>query len=96
MPSLVSVRHIIIIIIIIIAEMALFNVAGHLMKERRIWPNYCFPTGTIFQTSAVLRLECSIDCISGSVGHQHFLTFIFSLSAFLLKKNIQKKLIKNI
>ena len=21
-------------------------------------------------TSAVLRLECSIDCISGSVGHQ--------------------------
>ena len=23
-------------------------------------------------TSAVLRLECSIDCISGSVGHQQF------------------------
>ena len=67
MPSLVSVRH---IIIIIIAEMAVVNVTGYLMKESRIWPNYCFPTGTIFQTSAVLRLECSIDCISGSVGHQ--------------------------
>ena len=22
-------------------------------------------------TSAVLRLECSLDCVSGSVGHQH-------------------------
>ena len=31
-----------------------------------------------------LRLECSLDCISGSVGHQQNI-FIFSLSAFLLK-----------
>ena len=23
------------------------------------------------RTSAVLRLECSLDCVSGSVGHQH-------------------------
>ena len=35
-------------------------------------------------TRAVLRLECSLDCISGSVGHQQNI-FIFSLSAFLLK-----------
>ena len=39
-------------------------------------------TGLI--TRAVLRLECSLDCISGSVGHQQNI-FIFSLSAFLLK-----------
>ena len=37
-----------------------------------------------FITSAVLRLECSIDCISGSVGHQqnfsvHFLTVSVSV-----------------
>ena len=25
----------------------------------------------IYLTSAVLRLECSLDCVSGSVGHQH-------------------------
>ena len=35
-------------------------------------------------TRAVLRLECSLDCISGSVGYQQNI-FIFSLSAFLLK-----------
>ena len=35
-------------------------------------------------TRAVLRLECSLDCISGSVGHQQNI-FIFSLSALLLK-----------
>ena len=35
-------------------------------------------------TRAVLRLECSLDCISGSVGHQQNIS-IFSLSAFLLK-----------
>ena len=35
-------------------------------------------------TRAVLRLECSLDCISGSVGHQQNI-FILSLSALLLK-----------
>ena len=29
-------------------------------------------------TSAVLRLECSIDCISGSVGHQQNIFRSFS------------------
>ena len=29
-------------------------------------------------TSAVLRLECSIDCISGSVGHQQNILRSFS------------------
>ena len=38
----------------------------------------------IYITRAVLRLECSLDCISGSVGHQQNI-FIFSLSALLLK-----------
>ena len=33
------------------------------------------------ETRAVLRLECSLDCISGSPTN----IFIFSLSAFLLK-----------
>ena len=28
-------------------------------------------------TSAVLRLECSIDCISGSVGHQQHIFRLF-------------------
>ena len=32
----------------------------------------------LVQTSAVLRLECSIDCISGSVGHQHNIFRSFS------------------
>ena len=36
-----------------------------------------------YTTRAVLRLECSLDCISGSVGHQQNI-FIFSLSALLL------------
>ena len=31
-----------------------------------------------FYTSAVLRLECSIDCISGSVGHQQNIFRSFS------------------
>ena len=31
-----------------------------------------------------LRLECSLDCISGPVGYQQNI-FILSLSAFLLK-----------
>ena len=35
-------------------------------------------------TRAVLRLECSLDYISGSVGYQQNI-FIFSLSAFLFK-----------
>ena len=30
-----------------------------------------FSTPTHLLTSAVLRLECSLDCVSGSVGHQH-------------------------
>ena len=29
-------------------------------------------------TSAVLKLECSIDCISGSVGHQQNIIRSFS------------------
>ena len=48
-------------------------------------------------TSAVLRLECSIDCISGSVGHQHNIFRSFSHSAFLLKKKkIQNNVITKI
>ena len=45
--------------------------------------------GVHVKTSAVLRLECSLDCISGSVGHQQniFRSF-FVLSAFLLKKKM--------
>ena len=40
----------IIIIIIIIAKMTVFNVAGYLIEERRRWPAiYCLPTRTIFQ-----------------------------------------------
>ena len=40
---------------------------------------------TIFSKLGLwLRLECSLDCISGSVGHQQNI-FILSLSAFLLK-----------
>ena len=32
----------------------------------------------LFITSALLRLECTIDCISGSVGHhQNVFPFIF-------------------
>ena len=34
-------------------------------------------TGT-GRTSAVLRLECSLDCISGSVGHQQNIFRSFS------------------
>ena len=45
--------HKLIIIIIIIAEMTVFNVAGYLVEERRRWPVlYCFPTGTIFQINS--------------------------------------------
>ena len=56
----------------------------------------------IIITSAVLRLECSIDCISGSVGQwvsgspTKYYPFIFSLSAFLLKKKKKKNLIKKV
>ena len=32
----------------------------------------------LYWTSAVLRLECSIDCISGSVGHQQNIFRSFS------------------
>ena len=34
--------------------------------------------GGVIATSAVLRLECSIDCISGSVGHQQNIFRSFS------------------
>ena len=40
-------------------------------------------------TSAVLRLECSIDCISGSVGHQQNIFRSFSHCQFLLKNKFQ-------
>ena len=36
------------------------------------------PTGQRVYTSAVLRLECSLDCISGSVGHQQNIFRSFS------------------
>ena len=40
-------------IIMIIAEMACFNVAGRLIEERRqVACNYHFPTGTIFQINS--------------------------------------------
>ena len=42
-------------------------------------------------TSAVLRLECSLVCISGSVGHQQNIFRSFSQSAFLLKKKCNYK-----
>ena len=29
------------------------------------------------RASAVLRLECSIDCVSGSVGHQQNIFLLF-------------------
>ncbi len=36
-------------LIIIMAGMAVFNVAGYLIEERRRWPvNYRFPTRTMF------------------------------------------------
>ena len=49
-------------------------------------------------TSAVLRLECSLDCISGSVGHKqnisvHFLTVSVS---FEDKKSYKKINLKNV
>ena len=41
--------HLRYIIIIIMAGMAVFNVAGYLIEERRRWPvNYRFPTRTMF------------------------------------------------
>ena len=51
-PSISCIRDVvclIIIIIIIMAGMAVFNVAGYLIEERRRWPvNYRFPTRTMF------------------------------------------------
>ena len=38
-------------------------------------PHYTCPES---ETSAVLRLECSLDCISGSVGHQQNIFRSFS------------------
>ena len=44
-----SFGQLIIIIIIIMAGMAVFNVAGYVIEERRRWPvNYRFPTRTMF------------------------------------------------
>ena len=40
--------------------------------------NYILHNQTLDCTSAVLRLECSIDCISGSVGHQQNIFRSFS------------------
>ena len=37
------------------------------------WTTY----GHYTDTSAVLRLECSLDCISGSVGHQQHIFRLF-------------------
>ena len=46
-------------------------------------------------TSAVLRLECSLDYVSGSVGHQHrSYRLLYHSQRFLWKKNLRKKLIK--
>ena len=43
-------------------------------------------------TSVVLRLECSIDCIRGSVGQQNkYFPFIFSLSVSFEEEQFSKK-----
>ena len=44
-----------------------------------------------YKTSAVLRLECSIDCISGSVGHQQniFGLFFHCQRFFWRRKNFK-------
>ena len=45
-------------------------------------------------TSAVLRLECSIDCISGSVGHQqNILRLFYHCQRFLWRTKNQQNLI---
>ena len=41
----------------------------------------------------MLRLECSIDCINGSVGHQQNIFRSFSHSAFCLKNKFQTNVI---
>ena len=49
------------------------------------------PTRADDTTSAVLRLECSIDCISGSVGHQQNMFRSFShCRRFFCRTKIQK------
>ena len=45
-------------------------------------------------TSAVLRLECSLDCISGSVGHQQNIVRSFSHCRRFFSRRKIKKLIK--
>ena len=44
----------------------------HAERIRRGIREACVSTGLkkLTWTSALLRLECSIDCVSGSVGHQ--------------------------
>ena len=49
-----------------------------------------------YKTSAVLRLKCSIDCISGSVGHHtifsvHFLTVSVSFEEEQISKKCNYK-----
>ena len=53
-------------------------------------------TDVMYFTSAVLRLECSLDCISGSVGHQqnifvHFLTVNVSFEEEKISKKCNLK-----
>ena len=45
-------------------------------------------------TSAVLRLECSLDCVSGSVGHQHHSYRLLYHSQRLPKQKLKKNVIK--
>ena len=46
----------------------------------------------IITTSAVLRLECSIDCISGSVNHEQNIFRLFSnCQRFFLRTTNLKK-----
>ena len=50
------------------------------------------------KTSAVLRLECSIDCISGSVGHPfiYFLVYFLTVSVSFEEKISKKCNYKNL
>ena len=55
-----------------------------LVNKLLVYVRWVWGRGPIY-TSAVLRLECSLDCISVSVGHQQNIFRSFSQSAFLLK-----------
>ena len=65
-----------IIIIIIIAKIAVFSVAGYLIEERHRWPViYCFPTMTTFQINSefwrkgTCRWENRTSCLVGLKTH---------------------------